>query len=87
MARQSRLHEATKRAFENALDTPGKRIRFLREAREMTQQTLASKCYTSQAAVSQWENDVWLPNIPRQILIAEALGSTRAFLFGVEVAA
>lgn len=69
-------------AAENDLATPGKRMRFLRKARGMSQQTLAAKVYTSQPAISQWEKDLWLPSKQSQVLLAEALNTSRAFLFG-----
>lgn len=70
----------------NSLDTPGQRIRFLRKARGWSQETLASKVYTSQAAVSQWESDLILPSRQSQALLAEALETSRVFLFGDRVA-
>lgn len=66
----------------DSLATPGQRIRFLRKARGMSQVTLAAKVYTSQPAVSQWEKDRWLPSRQSQNLLADALGTTRSFLFG-----
>lgn len=71
-----------KRIASPALDTPGQRIRFLRLALEMTQETLAKRVYATQAAVSRWENDHDLPSRPAQVLIAQELNTTRAFLFG-----
>lgn len=67
------------------LDTPGKRIRFMRRARGWSQETLASKVYATQPAVSQWENDLWLPAMATQIILAEVLETTRHFLFGESV--
>lgn len=64
------------------LGTPGSRIRFLREAKGMSQQTLAAAVFATQPAVSQWENDLWRPGRATQKLVAEALGTTRLFLFG-----
>lgn len=67
-------------------DTPGKRLRFLRLAKGWKQEELARRVHTSQPAVSQWENDLWLPSEQMQKLLAEALGATRMFLFGERVA-
>jgi transcriptional regulator with XRE-family HTH domain len=64
------------------LATPGKRIRLMRRSKGWSQQTLASKVYATQPAVSQWENDLWLPAMRTQVLLAEALDCTRHFLFG-----
>ena len=76
MPKQRRFSEG------NRLDTPGRRIRFMRQAKEWNQATLASKVGTSQPAISQWENDLWLPTKMFQTQLAEVLGTTRAFLFG-----
>lgn len=68
------------------LDTPGKRIRFLRMALDMTQETLARKVYVTQAAISRWENGLDIPTKPAQILLAQTLNTTRQFLFGEQAA-
>lgn len=51
----------------------------------MTQLTLATQVHASQPAVSQWERDLWLPGRASQVLLAEALNTTRDFLFGAKV--
>lgn len=71
---------------EAALATPGRRLRFLRKAKGWKQEELARRVHTSQAAVSQWENDRWLPGEHMQKLLAEELGTTHLFLFGERVA-
>lgn len=88
MPHNGRSTTAQHRVYEGefALDTPGKRIRFIRKQHEMTQAVLADKCFATQAAVSQWENDVWVPSRRSQYLLAEALRVPVTFLFG-EVAA
>jgi transcriptional regulator with XRE-family HTH domain len=63
------------------MTTPGKRMKFLRNAKGLTQETLARQVFVTQPAVAQWEADVCLPARPTQVLVAEALGTTRAFLF------
>lgn len=68
------------------LATPGARLKFLRKARGLTQKALASAVYTTQPAISQWEKDRWLPSKQTQVLLAEELNTTRAFLFGEEPA-
>lgn len=70
----------------NDLGTTGARIRFLRKAKGLSQQALARAVFASQPAVSMWENDTWTPSPQSQRLLAEALGSTRSFLFGDEAA-
>lgn len=64
------------------LATPGQRIRFLRNALGLKQSQLANKVYATQPAVSQWESDTWVPHRSTQVLLAEALNTTRTFLFG-----
>lgn len=66
------------------LATPGQRIRFLRKALGLTQKGLAAKVHTVQPAISQWEHDKWVPTRPTQFLLADALNTTRRFLFGDE---
>lgn len=65
-----------------ALETPGKRIRFLREALGLSQEALAAKVFVTQPALSQWENDKWLPGRQSQELLATALNTSKHFLFG-----
>lgn len=88
MPNNGRPARGERRIFEGdyALDTAGKRIRFMRKQHDLTQAALAAKCYATQAAVSQWENDVWVPSRRSQYLLAEALRVPVTFLFG-EVAA
>ena len=69
------------------LASPGARIRFLRQSHGLTQKGLAAKVFTTQPAVSQWEKDLWLPSKQAQVLIAEALNTTRDFLFGEDAEA
>lgn len=68
-------------------DTPGHRIRTLRQSQSLTQADLAKKVHATQPAVAHWEADRWLPSPQSQALIAEALGVPRMFLFGERVAA
>jgi len=67
-------------------ETPGQRIKFMRDAKGMTQKALAAAVYTTQPAISQWEKDKWLPSRASQVLLAEALGCSRLFLFGEDAA-
>lgn len=70
-----------------ALETPGQRIRFLREdVRGWSMRTLAKKINVSHVTIYHWENDHSLPNRHSQLLLAEELGSTRMFLFGDKAA-
>ena len=52
----------------------------------MTQQTLASKVFTTQPTVARWEQDQFVPHPAVQVLVAEALGTSRLFLFGERAA-
>jgi transcriptional regulator with XRE-family HTH domain len=67
-------------------NTPGGRIRMMRLAKDLTQEALAGKVYVTQSAVAQWETNRWIPSRQSQILLAEALGTNRHFLFGEEAA-
>lgn len=67
-------------------NTPGGRIRVMRQAKELTQEALAARVYVTQSAVAQWETNRWVPSRQSQVLLAEALGTTRHFLFGELVA-
>ena len=64
------------------LDTPGARIRVLRKSKGWTQADLAKKVHATQPAIAHWEADRYLPTHVSQVLLAEALGAPRAFLFG-----
>lgn len=64
--------------------TIGGRIRMLRLAAGWSQETLATKVHVSQPAVAQWESNKWVPGRQSQFLLAEALGTTRQFLFADE---
>lgn len=70
-----------------SLDTPGSRIKFLRRAKSMTQETLARSVFTTQPTVARWESDEFLPSRASQALLADALGAERSFLFPEQVAA
>jgi transcriptional regulator with XRE-family HTH domain len=62
--------------------TPGGRIRMMRESKELTQSALGERVHVTQSAVAQWETNRWLPSRQCQFLLAEALGTSRHFLFG-----
>lgn len=59
----------------------GARIRSARKLHGMTQAALAGRCYVSQSAVSHWEAGRKMPDLSRQLLVADALHSQRAILF------
>lgn len=52
----------------------------------MTQDQVAALVFVTQSAVAQWETNRWIPSRQSQHLLAEALGTTRFFLFGEEAA-
>jgi len=68
------------------VNTPGQRIRLLRKAKGMTQETLARRVFVTQPAVAQWESDTWTPTPTTQQLLADELGTSRRFLFPAEEA-
>lgn len=59
---------------------------MMRLSKELTQDALASRVFVTQSAVAQWETNRWVPSRQSQMLLAEALGTTRHFLFGEAVA-
>jgi transcriptional regulator with XRE-family HTH domain len=63
------------------LSTPGRRMRFLRQAKGWDQTSFARRIHTSQPAISQWELDKWLPGPEMRRRIAEELGATQSFIF------
>lgn len=83
VARQAALGGADLAAEDIAelLTTVGGRIRFMRLAAGFSQVALAAKVHVTQPAISQYEKNRWLPNPDVQVDIAEALGTTRDFLF------
>ena len=52
---------------------PGKKIRQIRIAKELSQENLAADIGISQALVSKYENDVVIPNVDILHKIASAL--------------
>lgn len=74
----------TDQATLTPLDTPGQRIRFMRRSRELTQADLARLIFTTQPTVARWERDEFLPGKQSMVLLAQALGVSRLFLFGEE---
>lgn len=58
------------------LGSPGGRLRWLREDRELTQEALASKAGVDQTSVSYYERNVKTPRRGVRLAIAEALGVT-----------
>lgn len=59
----------------------GKRIRMIRDLKQMKQRTLATECFVSQPAVSQWERGVKMPRRAMQFRVADILGVDRSELF------
>ncbi len=52
---------------------PGKKIRQIRIAKELSQENLASDLGVSQALVSKYENDVVIPDVDTLHKIAKSL--------------
>lgn len=63
------------------MKTPGGRIRFMRLTRGMKQTALAETVHTTQASISLYESNARRPGPLMQLALAEALGTTREFLF------
>jgi transcriptional regulator with XRE-family HTH domain len=63
------------------IETMGKRIGLLREARGLTQAQLAEVCGVTRAAAHSWENDA-TPNIrpPNLLMLAKVLGTDPYYL-------
>lgn len=61
--------------------TPGWKIWFLRQGKDLTQSALGELVFVSQPTVARWENNRLIPSIAQQNRLAEALGVTRRFLY------
>ena len=59
-----------------------RRIRSLREAAGLTQETLAAFCSVDKTAVSHWETGKSAPRASRIGLVAKALGVSISELYG-----
>lgn len=59
----------------------GDRIRSARKLHGMTQTALAAKCYVGQSSVAHWEAGRKMPDLARQLLVADALHAQRSILF------
>ncbi len=66
------------------LTSPGRRLRFMRETYGLTQKALARMVLTSQPAISQWEKDKWRPARATQLRLADALRTSRGWIFDGE---
>lgn len=65
------------------MDSPGKRIKKLREQFNLGQEDLAKKLdKSSKQTISNWENDRSEPTISDYRKLAEIFGTTVAFLIG-----
>ncbi|MEY8573616.1 helix-turn-helix transcriptional regulator [Oscillospiraceae bacterium 21-37] len=51
----------------------GKRLKKLREARKLSQEKLAERCNVSSSCVSRWETDTLEPNYKNILALAKAL--------------
>ena len=64
----------------------GKNILELRKAKNVTQEDMASELGVTAAAVSKWENDYTLPDIPMLCAIADYFQVTTDELLGANSA-
>lgn len=51
-------------------------IKELRKKKQLSQSDIARKMRVKQNTISQWENDVRMPNVKQGIKLAELLGTT-----------
>ena len=58
------------------MKTLGKKISDYRKMRNMTQEELAERMNVSSQAVSKWENDLSIPDLPTLIGLADLFGVT-----------
>lgn len=61
----------------------GKRIRTMRESKQMTLEEVAKRCGTTRQSIFKYENEI-VTKIPydKIELLAKALGTTPSYLFG-----
>lgn len=69
------------------LHTSGRRLRWLREDRKLTQLALALAVQTSQSAIAHYEADRKIPGRVTQAAIADVLEVHRSFFLWDEPAA
>ena len=62
----------------------GKKIKYLRELKGMTQEELANLLYVSKQAVSKWEKGVTLPDIENIIRLCELFNVDINYLLDLE---
>ena len=62
-------------------------IREARQKKDMTQEALAHEMGVTQAAVSQWENGVTIPQTRDLLKLADVLGVSVSDLIGEKVTA
>ena len=62
----------------------GKKIKFLRQQNNLTQEELGDRCELSKGFISQLENDMTSPSITTLTYILEALGTSLAEFFSEE---
>jgi len=62
----------------------GKKIKFLRQQNDLTQEELGDRCELSKGFISQLENDMTSPSITTLTYILDALGTNLAEFFSEE---
>lgn len=63
------------------LSSPGKRIAFFRDSKELTQEALGDIVHACQASVSLWERDKRVPPKLARQMLAELFGVSIEWLF------
>lgn len=66
------------------LTTPGGRLRFFREDRDLTQEALGTRAGVDQTSISYYERNAKLPRKGIRSAIAEALGVLPSSIWTVE---
>jgi len=66
------------------MNTIGKRIRELREEKELSQEKLGKAMGISQAGIARWESGVNTPDIYSVAMLAKFFNVTTDYLIGLE---
>ena len=66
------------------METFSKRLKELRQSRNLTIWTLAKELNVSDAAISRWENQLRIPNIVDLKKIAEFFNVSADYLIGLQ---
>ena len=62
----------------------GKKIKYLREANDMSQEDLANLLYVSRQAISKWEKGLTLPDIINIVRLSQIFNVDINYLLGLK---